>query len=220
MLKHFHRPWREIPQVWIDTETTGVTPGVDAVVQLGVARFEPDGTCETRSWLVNPGRPIPPEATAVHGITDEMVCDAPPLVSVLMGAEFEFEALIRDAQPGAYNAPFDQSMLPRGLFDRDWPWLDSLTLVRLVDRFVKGPGRHKLGAACARHGIDLPLAHDAGADARAAGELFRKLASDGTGVPPTLGAALHWFELRRAEEWFRFHEWLSRQPPREAAPAA
>jgi DNA polymerase-3 subunit epsilon len=103
MLAHFHKRWRELPLVVIDTETTGVVPGVDDVVQLGIARFPSDRELlpSVGSWLVNPGRPIPPEATAIHGITDDMVRDAPTLVEVLAHAR----ELLKDAQPCAYNAP-------------------------------------------------------------------------------------------------------------------
>jgi DNA polymerase-3 subunit epsilon len=213
MLAHFHKRWRELPLVVIDTETTGVVPGVDAAVQVGLARFEPEQGCvATKAWIVHPGRAIPAEASAIHGITDEMVTVAPPITSVLLSAEAR--ELWEGVQPVAYNYMFDRAFVPAAAFDRDWPWLDSLTLVRLVDRFVRGKGRHKLEAACLRHGVTLEKAHDAGADARAAGELLFKLA-DEAGVPEYLGDALKWFELQRAEEWHRFNDWRARQPPME-----
>lgn len=214
MLRCFHQKWSELPTVWLDTETTGVVPGADGVVQFGIARFSAGGRfVDSESWLVNPGRPIPASATEIHGITDEMVRDAPPLAEVL--ALPRVRELLDGAQPGAYNATFDAPMLP-GLFDRDWPWLDSLTLVRLVDRYAKGKGRHKLATVCARHGIALgEHAHDAGADARAAGELFYKLAPGVRDMPGQLGNALRWFEIQRTEEWHRFNDWRARQPPQQ-----
>lgn len=59
--------------VFLDAETTGVDPQVDRIVQLGVLAIDPDGACRPWRTLVDPGRPIPPETTAVHGITDERV---------------------------------------------------------------------------------------------------------------------------------------------------
>jgi DNA polymerase-3 subunit epsilon len=218
MLTLFRRNVLEVPMVWLDTETTGTDPRLDAVVQLGVARFEP-GVREpvVRTWVVDPGRPIPAEATAIHGITDTMVADAPPLASVLVSEEFQ--RMLAGALPGAYNAGFDRSFL-HGVGYQDWPWLDSLTLVRLADRYVRGKGRHKLEAACQRHGVDLGAAHDAGADARAAGLLFCAMLThpELKHVPRTVGDLLLWLEIARAEEWHRFTEWRSRQPPREDAP--
>jgi DNA polymerase-3 subunit epsilon len=220
MLTLFSRNVLDVPMVWLDTETTGTVPGTDSVVQLGVARFEPgQGEPVFRSWLINPCRAIPPEATEIHGITDDMVAETPRLISVLLSQEFR--NLVEGAVPGAYNAAFDQAFLPQlTIFERDWPWLDSLTLVRRADRYVRGKGRHKLEAACKRHGVDLGTAHDAGSDARAAGLLFCALLThpDLTHVPRTVGDLLLWLEIARAEEWHRFTEWRSRQPKQEGQP--
>lgn len=215
MLSFFHKKWRELPIVVVDTETTGVVPGADGVVQIGLARFEPERPgvpAEVRTYLVNPGRPIPAEATAVHGLTDDMVVGAAALADLF--AQPTVKEMLDGAQPLAYNAPFDRAFMPPGVFDRDWPWFDALTLVRLVDRYAKGKGRHRLELACQRHGVELPKAHDAGSDARAAGELFFRLVEkDRRLVPEHLGDALRWFELQRAEEWHRFNDWRARQPP-------
>lgn len=202
--------------VFVDTETTGTVPGVDAVVQVGFARFEDGRFVGERSWLVDPGRRIPPEATIVHGITDELVHGAPTLGQVLASPEaVEF---VEGAQPGGYNTAFDRAFLPHGFggTEGSWPWVDCLTLVRVIDRFARGKGRHKLEVACERHGVALPKAHDAGADAKAAGELFFALASKSADVGltvETLGELLAWLEHRRIDEWNRFTDWLSQQPP-------
>jgi DNA polymerase III subunit epsilon len=69
------------PIVFFDTETTGTDAVNDRVVQLGFIKLHPDGREElfraTGEVLVNPERPIPMESTQIHGITDEMVRDAP-----------------------------------------------------------------------------------------------------------------------------------------------
>jgi len=59
----------ERPIAFIDVETTGTNPHSDRVVELSILRIQPDGKEEYKSHRVNPGVPIPPEATAVHGIT-------------------------------------------------------------------------------------------------------------------------------------------------------
>lgn len=125
---------------------------------------------------------------------------------------------IEGAQPGGYNTGFDRAFLPHGFggTEGSWPWVDCLTLVRVIDRFAKGKGRHKLEVSCERHGVALPKAHDAGADARAAGELFFRLAdksADAHLTVETLGELLAWLEHRRIDEWSRFTDWLSQQPP-------
>lgn len=213
MLAHFHSPWDAAPSCFIDTETTGVRAGTDRAVQVGFARFERGKLVRTVSFQVNPGMPIPAEATAVHGITDAHVKDAPTIGEVF--ARDEVLALLDGAQPGAYNAAFDRHFVPP-FGDWTWPWADALSLVRSVDRFARGRGRHRLEAACERHGVRLAKAHDAGADAAAAGELFYKLGRRVFGKSP-LGDALKWQRDAESAEWHRFSGWLASQPPREVA---
>jgi DNA polymerase-3 subunit epsilon len=63
--------------VALDTETTGMDPMRDRIVEFAAVKLHPDGRRETFRTLVNPKEPIPPEASRVHGITDETVRDAP-----------------------------------------------------------------------------------------------------------------------------------------------
>lgn len=226
MLKFFDTLWSQVPTVWIDTETTGIRAGHDRAVQVGIVRFEGGKPVSFDHQLVNPGIPIPAEATAIHGIRDEDVAAMPPIEDVFAGQKVR--ELLAGAQPAAYNAPFDRHFVPPFGEDWTWPWLDALSFVRIVDRFVKGKGRHRLEVTCARHGVTLERAHDAGADARAAGELFYKLAprieqmlhaENRLTRALTLGPLLRWQREQEAGEWFRFQEWLFRQPPREATAA-
>ncbi len=72
-----------VPLITFDVEGTGPYPERDRIVEFGLAKYYPpspehaDGAVTTWATLVNPQRPIPADATAVHGITDEMVADAP-----------------------------------------------------------------------------------------------------------------------------------------------
>jgi DNA polymerase-3 subunit epsilon len=63
--------------IFFDLETTGVAPDQDRIVDLAFLRREPDGKEDVFASLVDPGLPIPPEATAVHHITNEMVRGQP-----------------------------------------------------------------------------------------------------------------------------------------------
>ena len=65
------------PIVFIDLETTGVNLSQDRIVEIALMKILPDGTQQRKRRLVNPQMPIPAEASAVHGITDDMVRDAP-----------------------------------------------------------------------------------------------------------------------------------------------
>lgn len=65
------------PLVFFDLETTGINISKDRIVELSFLKVFPDGTEEIKSKLINPEMPIPPESTAIHGITDEDVKDCP-----------------------------------------------------------------------------------------------------------------------------------------------
>ena len=65
------------PLVVFDIESTGTSPRHDRIIELAAIKVMPDGTEVEQSWLLNPTVPIPPETTAIHGITDEIVKDCP-----------------------------------------------------------------------------------------------------------------------------------------------
>lgn len=67
--------------VFLDTETTGTNPRRDRIIEIATTAIRPDGTTKTWETFVNPGLPIPPGATAVHGITDLDVAKALPFTN-------------------------------------------------------------------------------------------------------------------------------------------
>lgn len=69
------------PLAFLDLETTGLRTGVDRIVELAVIRLTPTGDVTEKVRRFNPGIPIPPEATAVHGISDEDVAGKPPFTA-------------------------------------------------------------------------------------------------------------------------------------------
>lgn len=210
-LQLFSRPWEEVPIVVIDVETTGVTPGVDAAVQVALVRFEKRKVVGKFSSLVNPMRRIPAEATAIHGITDERVRGIEMIDTVFKLPKVR--KLLKGAQPAAYNAGFDQRFVPESAFeDWTWPWLDPLVAVRVADRYERGQGRHKLEAACARRGIPIVGAHDALVDAEATGRLLYHVFSELPAiVDQSLGTVLAWQRRTEADQWADFNVWRSKQ---------
>lgn len=70
------------PLVFIDLETTGTNLSHDRIVEIAIIRLNPDGTRQVKRKLINPQMPIPAATTDVHGITDEMVKDAPAFKQV------------------------------------------------------------------------------------------------------------------------------------------
>ena len=100
------------PLVIFDLETTGTDPARDKIVEIGVLRIEPDGSRVSRCRRVNPEQPIPPAATAVHGIRDEDVRDEPPFRRVAKGVL----DLLQGADLAGFNLwRFDVPLLQREL---------------------------------------------------------------------------------------------------------
>ena len=97
------------PLVFFDLETTGVQVVKDRIVQIGALRYEPGGGEPTRfNRLVNPTIPIPAATTAIHGISDGDVAEAPTFAQLLP----EIEDLFRGADLGGYNVgKFDLPVL-------------------------------------------------------------------------------------------------------------
>lgn len=69
--------------VVFDLETTGISVASDDIIEISAVKVKGGQVADTFSTLVNPGRSIPYDATAVHGITDEMVADAPDIREAL-----------------------------------------------------------------------------------------------------------------------------------------
>lgn len=96
------------PIVFFDLETTGVDTSKDRIVEISMIKVWPDGKEEVKTRRINPEMPIPAEATAVHGITDADVADAPRFAQVAKSLE-EF---IRGCDFGGFNSNrFDLPML-------------------------------------------------------------------------------------------------------------
>lgn len=190
----------ELPLVCIDTETTGRDPAIDRIIEIGCVFFERGGVTHRKSWLINPDCPIPAEATAVHGITDDDVRDAPKFEAIAA----EVIETLRSAVPVAYNAQFDRDFLMAELgrvelaslnlppaFRKGVEWLDPLTWARELQKDEKSKS---LGEVSERLGIQLVRAHRATDDAEAAVLVLAAFASD-IRVPKTYAAFLQ--EQRR-----------------------
>jgi DNA polymerase-3 subunit epsilon len=147
----------------LDLETTGVNPNTDRIIQIGVIRIEVDGTLKEGVQLVNPGCPIPPESTAVHGITNEMVQDKPRFETLAPG----LFAGLKEADLCGFNISFDIRFLiaefSRHKFDyKPGKIIDGM---KIFHKYY----RRDLSAAHREYcGEPFEGAHDALADARAA----------------------------------------------------
>lgn len=107
----------------VDVETTGFSAENDRVVEMACVMVEDSRIAETSTSLVDPGIPIPPRATAVHGITDDDVVGAPRFEI----AQLHLRRMCRGATVAAHNARFDLNFLPRLA---TLPWICTLDLAR------------------------------------------------------------------------------------------
>lgn len=96
------------PIVFFDLETTGLNPATDRIVEIALVKLKPGGTRDIWVKRINPGRPIPAETTAIHGICDDDVKDAPVFKQVAK----EIHAWIKGCDFGGYNCTrFDLPLL-------------------------------------------------------------------------------------------------------------
>jgi DNA polymerase III epsilon subunit family exonuclease len=161
-----------------DCETTGTTPGVDEIVSLAALRLDAEGF-ETKRFasLIRPDRPIPVEATEVHGIKDEDVVSAPRFAEIAS----ELLELLTDAVFVAHNARFDLPMLQRAFVRAGIEYQPSgvactLDAFRLLEPLGSD---HRLESICQRRDICLVNAHEAPSDPCATAVLLRVLLAEG-----------------------------------------
>ncbi len=96
------------PLCFFDIESTGVNVVKDRIVEISILKIFPNGNRESRTWLVNPGIPIPPEVVAIHGISDEKVAQEPTFKELA----HRIHDMIKDADLAGYNSnKFDIPML-------------------------------------------------------------------------------------------------------------
>lgn len=172
------------PLAVLDLETTGVDPAADRIVEVAVLTLLPGGQQELFHRRVNPGAPIPPAATAVHGIADADVAAAPPFRAV---APELFAALHGSDLAGFGIASFDLPLLAAEFARCGLPFrvagrrvIDVLALYRrLRPRDLASAVREYLGREHA-------AAHSAAADARAAAAVLDAQVGRHA-LPPTPG---------------------------------
>lgn len=96
------------PLVFLDLETTGLSLTQDRIVEIAMLKVSPDGGRQMKRKLINPERPIPDEVSAIHGITDEMIKDAPTFKQMAN----EIKQYLEGADLGGYNSnKFDWPLL-------------------------------------------------------------------------------------------------------------
>ncbi|HZN55520.1 MAG TPA: 3'-5' exonuclease [Candidatus Polarisedimenticolaceae bacterium] len=178
------------PLAFFDLETTGIDPQRDKIVEIAVVRVDPGGSSAAKTRRIDPERPIPPEATAVHGIRDEDVAGAPTFRQVARGI-LDFLA---DSDLAGFNVRrFDVPLLDREF--RDCGLDLALTQRRVIDAmsiFHRKEPRDL--AAAVKHflGREHAGAHGAAADVAATVEVLDAELARYPDLPRTVAALEDW----------------------------
>jgi DNA polymerase III subunit epsilon len=178
-----------VDYVGFDLETTGISSFTDAPVSFGFVEHQHSAAgviSVSDAGYVNPGMAIPEGASAIHGITDDMVANAPLLRDtieylaekiaviwreggVIVGMNVGYDLTMVDVLCRRLGLPSLEERGPIG------PVMDILVLDRHYDKWRKGP--RKLADLCLHYGVTLSNAHSASADAEASLAVFEALMS-------------------------------------------
>lgn len=188
-----------------DTETTGIATETTRIVQAHVSILDASGaSIEGHDWLIDCGIEIPEQATRVHGITTERMRaeGSPAAESIGEIVDYLGSIFASGTAVVAYNASYDFTILDReakrhGIapLNRPRPIIDPLVIDRQLDRYRRGP--RNLVSNAALYGVVLDNAHDASADAVAAGRVAQAIARKYFDVLNLSALDLH----EQQEEW-------------------
>lgn len=158
------------PICFFDLETTGIDVGKDRIVEIAIFKVFPNGNKESKTWLVNPTIPIPPQSTAVHGITNEKVANEPTFAEL----SSQIYNMIKDSDLAGYNSDrFDIPLLAEELLRAGVDFdMKNRVSVDVQTIFHKKEERTLSAALKFYCGKTLENAHSAEADTMATYEIL------------------------------------------------
>jgi DNA polymerase-3 subunit epsilon len=160
------------PLAFFDIESTGINIANDRIIEISILKVYPDGSEESKTQLINPGRPIPAESSLIHGIYDDDIKDAPlfkevgkSFVQFLEGCDlagfniikFDVPLLVEEFLRAGINFDISKRKL-----------IDAQKIFHLMEK------RNLTAAYKFYCGKSLENAHSAEADTRATYEIFKK----------------------------------------------
>ncbi len=158
------------PLIFFDIESTGLDTAKDRIIDLSTFSVNPDGTKQITNFRFNPGIPIPPSSTSIHGIKNSDVKDSP----FFKDRVEEVYKLFSNCDVAGYNIfNFDIPLLVEEFLrcGKEWPHTDTKA-VDAYTIFAKKLPRNLTGAYKFFCDKDLENAHSAEADIRATEEIF------------------------------------------------
>lgn len=226
-------PWHDGELLAFDLETTGVDRFTDVPVSYALVVVREGRETDVDASVIDPGRDIPVEAWAVHGISTERARREGMTLGIAVRriADALLTASSRGTPVVGMKLDFDLTMIDscyrretgRGLRDDGFcgPVLDALVIDRHVDRYRRG--KRTLADLCAHYGVTIEHAHDASADAKAAADVVRALRRRCPELWSLSPADLHACQEDWHREWaLSFAQWRSQKglPPMAAEEAA
>ena len=171
------------PLVVFDIESTGISPRHDRIIELAAIKVMPDGSEIEKCWLLNPTVPIPPETTAIHGISDEIVKNCP----TFQDKADEIWEFFEGADLSGFNADrFDIPCLEEEFFRVGRAFASSQRRHVDVQRIYHRMEPRDLTAAVGFYlGRDHAGAHGAEADTRATLEVLKAQMEKYPALPKT-----------------------------------
>lgn len=158
------------PVMFFDLETTGTDALHDRIVEISMIKVMPDGTDIQRTVRVNPGMPIPAEATAVHHITDADVADKPLFSQLAEGLAQSFRGCdLAGFNSNRFDIPLLAEEFARAGIDFDF---NECRFIDVQTIFHKKEQRTLSAAYKFYCGKNLDDAHSANADTRATYEVL------------------------------------------------
>lgn len=159
------------PIVFLDLETTGLNLATDRIVEIALLKVDQDGKKTIKRKLINPEKPIPAEVSAIHGITDDMVKDAP----TFRQAANEVKQFLEGSDLGGYNSnKFDWPLLVEEFLRAGMDFDISDRRLLDVQKIYHQMEPRNLSAAykfyCSK---ELENAHSAETDVNATWEVFQ-----------------------------------------------
>lgn len=159
------------PLAFFDLETTGIKIATDRIVEICILKVLPDSSTRIKTHRINPEMPIPPEVTAIHGITDEDVKDAPKFREIA----HELLQFLENSDLAGYNSNhFDIPLLVEEFLRADIDFdLKGRRFIDVQNIFHKMEPRNLNAAYKFYCNLDLVNAHSAEADTKATYEILK-----------------------------------------------
>ncbi len=159
------------PLVFFDLETTGINIVTDRIVEISYLKIYPNGKEESKTRRINPEMPIPPESTAIHGITDEDVKDCPTFKSIAKSLAAQIEGCdLAGYNSNRFDIPLLAEEFLRADVDIDFSKRKFVDVQTIFHKMEQRTLSAALKFYCNK---DLEDAHSAEADTKATYEILK-----------------------------------------------